>query len=334
MQKILCNICKGSFSEDLYKIRDYEGIEFNIVRCQRCELVYINPRFEPSEIRDFYGEDYFIFEDIKHVRQIKYAVEALKDINRFKKGGRLLDIGSAKGTFLFVARKCGFEVYGLEISKFAAEFTHKVFDIETKIGTLEVANYPENHFDVVTMFDVIEHVQDPLNTMLEVNKSLKENGIVILETPNVESLYSKFRGKAWPGYGKFHLYNFSYNTLIRLLKEAGFEIISQNSLKANIFSFDGLWRWGILTYRAYTRLEQIFILSKICSDIDAPIKKMYERGELDELLDVVEKQVSEVLFRRSAVNKLLKCVNYPFNRFLGKRFGGDALRIIAKITAG
>lgn len=330
MKKVLCNICQKNFSKVLFKIKDPEGMEFDMVRCQGCNLVYMNPRFEPREIEDFYNENYFAFDDIKQVRQIKYAVEAIEEITEFKREGRLLDIGSAKGLFLLVARKYGFEVEGLEISKYAAEFTQEAFGIYTTAGTIDEVDYPENHFDVITMYDVLEHFQNPLENMLKIRKILKDDGILMVDTPNFGSIFSKFRGKKWPGYGIYHLYCFSNNTIDRLLSMAGFRAISSRSGKNSIFSFDALWRWGLISYRAYTRLEQIFVLSKLSSEVRAPIKKMYENGEVSEVNAIVDKQVSEILNGHSVVNEMLKYLNYPLNRLIERRFAGDSLRIIAK----
>lgn len=334
MERVLCNICEKDLSRILFKIKDQNIAAFNIVECQNCGLVYMNPRFSPLEIEAFYDEDYFVFEDIQQMRQIVYAKEAIKDIIKFKQKGELLDVGSAKGLFLLIARKHGFAVHGLEISKYAADFTQEAFDIQTSIGTLENVDLKGKQYDVITMFDVIEHFQNPMRSMLKIRKALKDNGILIVDTPNIESMYSKLKSTNWQGYGRFHLYYFSHDTLIRLLRKAGFEPLSVTSPKHDVISFDALWRWGLISYKAYTRLEQIFILSKLAPNIGIPIKSMYDNKRYEEINDVVDKQITEVLRRRSVIKELFRWLNSPFDGFLDRRHSGDALRVIAQKVPG
>jgi SAM-dependent methyltransferase len=329
MKKVLCAICQSDKSSKLFDIKEPDIKAYSIVRCDNCNLAFINPRFEEEEIDNFYDENYFTFHDVKQMRQIMYAVNSIKQLKGFKSSGNLLDIGSAKGFFLMVAKKQGYNVMGLEISKFAARFTEDVFGIKTLSGTVEDAQLPENYFDIITMFDVIEHFQDPQKSLMKIRTALKEDGILVVDTPNVKSLYSRFRRGRWGGYGKYHLLNFSIDTLTKLLSNSGYSVISSTSYKIDLLSIDSLWRLGIVDYRTYTRLEQIFIMSKISSKIDAPVNKMYKNKKYRELKDLIDKQVSEALSKKSVISEVIKIINSPINGLLKNKFAGDAIRVYA-----
>ena len=153
MEKVKCALCQKNSAEELLKTKDEDNEIITIVKCKSCQLAYINPRYEPKEIKDFYDDDYHIFDDTQQLRQILYALEAIEDIRRFKTNGNLLDIGSAKGIFPLVAKRYGFKVKGLEISKFAAEFSNKALGIDTIVGTVEEADLAKKHFDVINSYD-------------------------------------------------------------------------------------------------------------------------------------------------------------------------------------
>jgi 2-polyprenyl-3-methyl-5-hydroxy-6-metoxy-1,4-benzoquinol methylase len=274
--------------------------------------------------------DYFVLDDVKQVKQIIYGIEAIKDIIKFKKEGRLLDIGSAKGIFLFVAKNSGFKVNGLEISKYASDFSRDVFEIDTKVGIIEDAEYPERYFDVITMFDVIEHFQDPYSDLLKIREMLKDDGVIIIDTPNAGSIFSRIRGDKWPGYGRYHLNNFSHETLRKLIDKAGFSIITSKTHKSDIISFDSLWKWGIISYTAYARLEQIFILSKICQNVNAPVMNMYKAGNNEKIRELVTNQMHEAQKNRSTIKDLINLLNFPSNYLINAQKAGDAIRVVAQ----
>jgi len=148
---------------------------------------------------------------------------------------RLLDVGSSRGIFLDIARKSGWDVMGIEPSASEARYATENFDLLTYIGTLEEASLPGNDFDVVTLWDVIEHLKDPSATMAEVFRVLRPGGMTFVLTPNHDSLITLLLRIAYRLtahrlplerllYPPVHLYYFTPRTLSDLLRRAGFEI--------------------------------------------------------------------------------------------------------------
>jgi len=138
--------------------------------------------------------------------------------------GRVLDIGCYLGVFLDVARRRGWQTVGVEPSAWAAQRTreqgHQVIN-----APLRRSNLPAASFDLITLWDVIEHLHDPLGQLREIHSLLRPGGAFALTTMDTGSLYAKMCGRRWPWYMRMHLYYFTRGTLARMLEEAGFEVL-------------------------------------------------------------------------------------------------------------
>jgi SAM-dependent methyltransferase len=92
-------------------------------------------------------------------------------------------------------------------------------------GTLAAADLPEGSFDVVTMWDVVEHLADPLSELRRARRLLRPGGLLALSTMNVEAWFPRLLGRRWPWYMQMHLYYFTPRTLGRMLERAGFRMV-------------------------------------------------------------------------------------------------------------
>ncbi len=120
-------------------------------------------------------------------------------VTRFKQSGRMLDVGCATGVFLQWFQAGGsWDLYGLELSEGAARVA-RAAGLNVFIGQLEEAAYPENYFDVVTFWDVLEHISDPRSALLETRRILKPDGILVLRLPNAASLDARIFRQYWSG---------------------------------------------------------------------------------------------------------------------------------------
>ncbi len=143
-----------------------------------------------------------------------------------KSKGKILDIGCATGDDLDLARKCGWETYGVEISQEAATAArrkgHQVF-----VGRLHQAAYPSEFFDAVMLWDVMEHLHDPKGTLQEINRILLPRGYLLGKALNAASVQAQvFRDKWWPGMDvPRHLYFYTPGTLRAYLEQTGFDVV-------------------------------------------------------------------------------------------------------------
>ena len=262
--KALCDLCGSDHYEvlynslvkdeennfsDSYKITDHStNIEVRIVKCRKCGLIYMNPRPERQRVIANYVEmvDDFYLQEEEGRRAAARSI--LKYFKKLRKTGRLLDIGCATGFLLDEARKDSWEVYGVELSKWAVDYAQKTLHLPNIThGSLKEANYPANFFDVVVLKDVIEHLTEPKASLNEIRHILKPNGIICCNTPDIDSLMSKALGAKWWGIKQSHLFYFNKSSLSKLFKATGFVPVKVRS-HARTFTLN-YWISNFISYR-------------------------------------------------------------------------------------
>jgi SAM-dependent methyltransferase len=191
LKKVDCPVCKASEGIPLHQ----EG-DFRMVRCSSCRFVYLNPRPTEEALFQFY-QHYLPEEDIsieawqKMMRLI--FKKAAGRIERYQGKGRLLDVGTGFGFFLQEMKNRGWEVEGIEISQKAVDYGRKVLNLSLHPGPLEKIGFPENHFDVVTSFYVIEHLLNPMGFLKECHRILKPGGLLLLRYPHTTPIKNFLR---------------------------------------------------------------------------------------------------------------------------------------------
>ena len=123
-----------------------------------------------------------------------------------------------------VANESGWETHGVELSEFSSSIARKTFGDRVFCGQLHEAAYPDSHFDLVTLSDLLEHVPDPGTFLDEVRRVLTRKGILLIVTPDIGSLSFRIMGRRWSHFKLEHLWYFSASTLSRLLARHGFSI--------------------------------------------------------------------------------------------------------------
>lgn len=226
---ITCALCNSDDTELFFEDRC-----FPLVRCKRCGLVYINPRPTQEELNRMYNisvqtgkgvMDYTGYMDLAYLHELK-AKKFLRIIKKYKKKGRILDFGCASGFFLNLAKRQGFDPHGVEISKTFCSFAKRCFKLDVFCGTLREASYPSEYFDVVTVFDVLSHLPTPVEDLNEVNRVLRKDGLLLIETGNKGELNAKAVEKWGGAWGSpSHLYHFGTETLMKLLEITGFDCL-------------------------------------------------------------------------------------------------------------
>lgn len=205
-----------------------------IYKCRECQMLGIYPL--PSGLEDtVYNDDYFSSaehgfgymnydEDKEPMRPVFESY--LADLDKYTtRKGKLLDIGAATGFFMDIANKKGWTTEGIDISGYAAKVARSK-GLNVKHGVLDNNSFKENDFDVITMWDVIEHLPDPISTLNIVGKLMRDNGILLINTPDSGSLYARLLGKRWhllvpPE----HINYFNYKSIEKSLMKSGFEVV-------------------------------------------------------------------------------------------------------------
>lgn len=232
LEHINCPICERDETELLF-IKD----DLSVVSCKQCQLRYVNPRINRETLEEGYIETYYPPDKVEriHTDNMEWLQmsERLTELEQYhQRKGRLLDVGCGIGTFLNLAREQGWEVYGIDPSKSGCTFAQQEHQLDVKCGDIFDASFPSEHFDVITLYHVLEHISE-LNPFLnELRRILKpsENGektsTLVIEVPNGGGLQSRLQKSNWPYvHPHDHLYYFSSQSLPRLLQKHGFRDI-------------------------------------------------------------------------------------------------------------
>jgi SAM-dependent methyltransferase len=228
---IKCNLCNGTEFESIYKREDIEiittkekfDIDINNVICKNCGLVFQNPFMDKEKLISFYSNQYR--HGVSEYRGGNVRQQQKNYVQKFlnNKKGKILDIGSFEGYFLNLFKEEGWETIGIEPSSDAAKICRKKYGIEVYDEMFEYTLFNEKDFDLITIRHVLEHVDDPMNTILLMKKYLKDDGIIFIEVPNIER-FDYFN--IADSYDFQHIYNFSVNVLRNYLNKCGLEIIN------------------------------------------------------------------------------------------------------------
>lgn len=192
-----------------------------LVKCRSCGFVFNEKIPSLEELSEHYGQYSYASEGYLSPLTIKSYNDLLDELEEYKTAGNLLDVGCGRGWFLEQARKRGWKVYGTEYSDKAIEICESK-GIQMLQGGLNASKFDGIEFDVITSFEVIEHINNPNEDLQEVTKLLRKGGLFYCTTPNFNSLMRYYLG---PEYNVIdypeHLSYYTQNTLNFVLKRNG-----------------------------------------------------------------------------------------------------------------
>jgi len=225
---------------------------FDMVCCSDCGALYVGQDPAAIDLDALYGEAYYtggsdaVFADYvgqeaarrAHARRKLMLLRTLPP--RIPRHGRLLDVGCAAGFFLAEARAF-YDVQGVELSAWSSAYARERLGLPVHTGTLQDATLPAGQFDVITLWDVIEHVPDPVPLLAEAARVLKPGGRLVLTTGDWGSAYAQARGPDWHLMTPpWHLTMFSRATLQRAARRAGLRVVAWRS--EGVAGDGPLWR--------------------------------------------------------------------------------------------
>ena len=213
---------KSSYSCSNHSLRTHG----QIVRCLQCGLTFLKPTLSEEQLIYEYSKivDPPYLKNIK-ARELTSLYNFMQVKQYMDSGKTLLDIGSYCGAFLKVATQNKLHVVGVEPSPWAVKTSLDIIDADVIQGTLNDIPKNSSKFDIITMWDVLEHFSDPVKELKQINKQLKSDGVLIFSTLMIDNWFPKITGKNWPWYMDMHLFYFTESTLAAMLGQAGFNII-------------------------------------------------------------------------------------------------------------
>lgn len=264
---IPCNSCNANNYKIIHK-----GGSYNVVTCSECGLYYLNPRPNSKSIKSFYQKEYYhgglnsTGYSNYSILQTDLELEAKKRltvIKQYVNKGKLIDIGCGYGHFLNEAKQAGFQVMGLDISEEAIKQLKLRYGIPGQTGEVKKGFLAKSRFEVITAWDVVEHLPNPKISFKAIASIQKTNGYLFLTTPSVDSIDAKLLGKYWYGFKRIpeHLYFFSEKQMSLYLEQLGYKIIRilPWGFYRNIgYCVDQLSRYSLITHKVISKLIKMF----------------------------------------------------------------------------
>ncbi len=225
-----CDICGSGKSTVLFV---KEG--FVHVRCAVCGLVYVNPRLVDHLDGQVCSGTAEMGDESLSSAQINRLLTELKRLEKFRSANKILEIGPGKGWFLEQALKLGWEVWAVEVNTKALIRLQKIGVRRVLSVSAESFQVPEGHFDVIRMWDVIEHLPSPMSALRLSHRALRNGGLIRLSTTNFASLSRMVNGPEWVYInGADHITLFEPETIFSALKQSGFSQIKIRTRSFNL----------------------------------------------------------------------------------------------------
>ncbi len=263
MKTISCNFCGQQNNKVIIQgpdlLLDLPG-DFRLVKCSNCGLIYQNPQLSFEELIKHYPDNYLPYrsDDGESQQSVLSRIsqnhglqrQCQRIINKRPIPGSLLDVGCATGFFLKAMSEKGWEVKGVEPSAYASEYAREKLGLNVQTGILSDLDTHEK-FDVITLWDVLEHVHDPLTTLQEVRQLIKPNGLVVISLPNPSGIEARLFGNYWVGWERpRHLFLFTPELIQDYLEKTDFSFLT-------IESFNGRLSLTLLSLEFWLRAKEM-----------------------------------------------------------------------------
>ena len=241
-----CPLCDSHHPVLAYQLWDWPhglGGLFSLVRCTSCGALYLDPRPGAAELALFYPADYAAYtretlqEGAWLERQLRLygLAKRCRTVAGLARGGRLLDVGCATGDFIALMRSYGpWSVVGIELDSNVASLARERYGLEVLNGSVDALDLPPASFDVITLWDVLEHLPDPRVSLHRIATWLRPGGCLVIRTPDAGSLHARIWGPYWAGLDTpRHVVVFNRASLARLSTSVGLTVERMWSLSGS-----------------------------------------------------------------------------------------------------
>lgn len=237
-EHVSCNLCGADQPVIIYKSNRNSSIKLKsnefrssgdeplkdpLVKCKVCGFKYVTPRLDSAMVLNEYTnsvDETFVSQAKGRELTFKHCLAYIREIWK-KTPGRILDVGTANGSFLKVAKEAGWDVVGCEPNRWMCEWCKTNYGINIIQGTIFDSGFDNEDFDIVTLWDVLEHTPDPMATLRECVRVLRPGGLLVVNYPDIGSWIAKIMGRKWVFLLSVHYYYFTKDTIWQAIERAG-----------------------------------------------------------------------------------------------------------------
>ena len=217
-----CLVCKKINYKLLFKKEDLQ-----LIKCMHCGLVQFDNVLQVFDVKNY---DYYKDKVTKKQEDLYSSITTkrynslLEHLQRFRKNNAVFDIGCGIGHFLSVAKKMNWQAKGIEISPDAVKICND-FNLDVTCQDFLQVDIKRDYYDIVTMFEVLEHLTQPKEYLLKANKILRKGGVIVITTPNFNCLTRILLKERWRLIDKEHLFYFTPGSFKKLIHDTNFRVL-------------------------------------------------------------------------------------------------------------
>lgn len=238
-----CRLCGHHSPGGFDELHRYA--EFSVVECRNCSFCFV-PSFYREKV------SYKEYKDERVAAQVRAGNNWIKEqrhllrfdlIRKYKPGGSLFDIGSGWGHFLAAGKKLGYEVYGVELAN--QPYLYSINELKLPVDRIDFLQMNEDRkFDILTMWDVLEHIDLPDKFIEKCSRLQYGGGYLIIQVPQIDSFIARRFKSKWKMISLDHVNYFSRETMKKLLAQNGYEVVLlKSSIEIKLFIMYTLYGW-------------------------------------------------------------------------------------------
>lgn len=222
-EDVKCCVCQNTTPSD-FKVL-YTKENFSVVECNKCSFTFIPPYFRKQISYENYKDENVANAVRNGNNWVKIERHKLRYqlIRKYKPKGSLFDLGAGWGHFMLTGQMLGYDVYGIEISE--QPYLYSKNDLKLPVEHIDFFEMSENRkFDIITMWDVLEHIDKADDVIAKCTKLTNPNGLIVIQVPQIDSYFAKKHKDSWKMMGLDHVNYFGKKTITQLLEKNGYKV--------------------------------------------------------------------------------------------------------------
>lgn len=272
LEGIECKVCHNA-DPQLFKLA-YQKPDLEVVECEKCSFVFIPPYYRKQLTYEQYKDESVLNQIRAGNDWVKIQRHKLrfKLIKKYKPKGKLFDLGVGWGHFLYTGKLLGYETSGIEISEMP--YTYAKEDLKLNVQHVDFFDYPEEkeQYDLITMWDVLEHIDDCDRVIDKCANILKDEGVIVIQVPQIDSYFAKKYKEKWKMMGLDHVNYFSKKTITNLLEQYGLQVKTiKSSLEIKLF----------IMYVLYPKIQKLKAKKKKKAEVSSSGRQEYYNKAVD-----------------------------------------------------
>lgn len=243
-KNIRCCVCVNEYKNNFST--KYDKDNFIVVECNNCSFNFI-PQYFSKQITYKEYKDEKVLEEIRKGNnwlKMQRHLLRFKLIKKYKMEGKLFDLGAGWGHFLYTGRELGYDVHGVEVADIPFHYAKNDLDLPVEHINFFDLKVEDDTYDIITIWDVLEHIVDADEVMKKCSKMIKNGGYVFIQIPQIDSFIAKHQKEKWRMISSGHVNYFSKKTISSLLEKEGFKVETiKSSFEFKLFLMYAVLPW-------------------------------------------------------------------------------------------